>query len=262
MTVSFTELSEQFNELGWCRFPADTPILSWVDSIRREAESCLSDPALAHWWRYQHTWFVGVNCLANDDRGRVNKGPGLAGAAVNFIEQTLGSTLQLDQGQISAIMPGYPRADPDQTEASFRYRLKREAAHVDGLLLEDGERYAREYHAYILAIGLHDVESGASPFVVWNGSHKLIHRSLRSELDAYPEHQWPSIPIGDVYKQARRSAFDECQRVELSLNAGEAVLVHRLMLHGTAAWQSDQRGARVLCFFRPQTLLPQAWLSL
>ncbi len=258
-----SDLLSEFAQRGWCKFDADQAILAWVETALPYAQTCLNEPEMQHWWRYQNTWFVGVNCLANDIGGSLENGPAIGGAAIDFIQQELSHRLSnhLDRAQVSVICPGYPKASSRDSDSAFRYRQQRDAAHVDGLLKEGKERYAREYHAYILAIGMNDSDAAASPFVVWDGSHQVIQQALSRELSGFPADNAANRPITDCYQEARKRIFETCQRVQVPLKQGEALVAHRLLLHGTATWQSNQSFPRMLCFFRPQTMGLSQWLG-
>ena len=69
--------------------------------------------------------------------------------------------------------------------------------------------------------------------------------------------------ITDAYQAARKQVFDRCPRVELPGQPGEAVILHRHMIHGVAPWAevaSADLPGRMVAYFRP--LLPSVadWL--
>lgn len=225
-----------------------------------------------HWLRHGGTWFAGVNVLANDGQGRVKNGIALQGLVAAFLELKLGANLSaLDRAQISVCYPGYPKASEDQSSTSFAYRLRRDAAHLDGLLRDPTfgdnppERYIRENHDYILGIALSEANCVAAPFVVWRGSHQKVHQHFSQYLQDIPPQKWVDVPIRETYQALRKKCFDNCDRIELPLQRGQAVVAHRLLLHGTAPWDnkaSADSDGRMLCFFRPASLSPQDWLAL
>lgn len=96
------------------------------------------------------TWFVGVDTLPNAPDGTVGEAGPLTGQAWEAVSELYGR-LPLHRGQVSVMYPGYPRPKDGEGEAAFGYRLRRDAAHVDGLLLEgpDRRRFLKERHAYI-----------------------------------------------------------------------------------------------------------------
>src|SRR5690606_32231753 len=145
------------------------------------ADARRSDPALRErWLRCGGTWFVGVNALPNDSTGAVPEAhvPPLAGAPIRFITDVLGlPDIEWDRAQISVLFPGYPRRSPDESEAAFRFRRDRDAAHVDGVR-RTGDRRRRlgEAHGFIFGVPLSDMPAGAAPLVVWEGSHEIMRR--------------------------------------------------------------------------------------
>lgn len=253
----------QYLQYGYCVFDQDPAVLEWVSSAIEPAYEALARYENQHWYRYQNTWFVGVNVLNNDAAGRINNGPVLSGEAISFIEQSLTNRpISLDQGQISVCYEGYPKADMSEPASSQDYRLRRDAAHVDGIMKRRGERYLVEHHDYILALALNDVSASASPFVVWRGSHKLMQAALCGYLTDYAKEKWPTIPISKIYSQTRKRIFEECERIELALKPGQALVTHRHLLHGTAPWQAvNEPEPRVLCFFRPESMTVEQWLT-
>jgi len=257
---------QHYQQHGWCKFGYDDELYRWVDHVLPYAINCLKTKENEQWWRYQRTWFVGVNALPNDVSGVVDGGPKFSGTAQRFMRQHLNlSTSQMDRAQVSTCFPGYPKAASDESVALHSYRLKRDAAHVDGLLREGPERqrFVREHHEYILLIPLTEVDNGAAPVVVWNGSHLIIKQALISAFEGIAREQWVKTPVTAPYQCARKQVFEQCQRVELNVKPGEAVLAHRLLLHGTLPWQPQVKAGqhgRMLCFFRPQTLTLEQWL--
>jgi len=237
---------------GWCL-------------IKTTKCAAAADPKHNHWLRHGGTWFAGVNILENNTQGAVDGGQKLSGNAVNFVEQLTDAQIKLDKGQISVCYPGYPKPSVDENEAGFKYRLSRDAAHLDGVLKDDGERYLREYHDYILAIPMTDVSASAAPFVVWNGSHRTVHATLQRALANTSATEWSKVPVKKAYQAMRKEIFNECTRVEVPLKVGQVLVAHRLLLHGTATWQENAiagSDGRMICFFRPATLTINQWLDL
>jgi hypothetical protein len=60
--------------------------------------------------------------------------------------------------------------------------VKRSSAHVDGLHAERPEkrRRLRELHDFILGIPLDDVDEGAAPFAIWEGSHEIMREAFHN----------------------------------------------------------------------------------
>jgi len=169
--------------------------------------------------------------------------------------------LPLHPAQVSIIYAGYPKQDPNETDGNHRFRRDRCAAHVDGLLPvgPDKRRYPLEHHAYILGVPLNDVAQAHT--VVWKGSHLIMQAALAEAIgDADPA----TVDVTDAYQAARREVFTRCKRVTLMPKVGEAALIHRFALHGTAPWgemPADQApDGRMIAFFRPETTAAD-WLS-
>lgn len=264
-----TGFSDLFFEKGWRRFPYDAELADWVAHALPAARATVTAPEFAEWRRCQDTWFVGVNALPNDRTGRVDGGPPLSGAAIDFIHHDLGiADIQWDRAQVSVCYPGYPKPMEGESEANFAFRRDRDAAHVDGLrhVGEDRRRYLLERHGFILGIPLAEVGAGASPLVVWEGSHHVIRKAFEEVYDGVDPAEWPSIDITDVYKAARREIFGACRRVTVTAKPGEAYVVHRLALHGIAPWMEGPERAvtgpdgRMIAYFRPETGRPGDWL--
>lgn len=257
---------ETFLHRGFLTFPAEPAVLGWAAAALPFARAAACDPAEAHWLRCGGTWFVGVDALANDGQGRVGEGPALAGAAMDFIRGDLGLSLPLHRAQLSVCYPGYPKPSPEESEAAFAFRLKRDAAHVDGLLPEGPEkrRYLREPHGYVLGIPLTRQAADAAPLTVWEGSHTIMRKMFAEVFAGHEPEAWGGIDLTIPYREARRAAFAGCRRIALASSPGEALLLHRHLLHGVAPWSEGAEASadgRMIAYFRPE--LPQlaAWLS-
>lgn len=253
---------------GWAKFPADRALGSWIDAAREAAIERINDPAERQvWLQCEGTWFVGVDTLPSDIEGAVGKAGPLTGVAYDAARQIYGD-LPLHPGQVSVIYPGYPRPREAETEAAFRYRLNRDAAHVDGLLGvgHPKKRMLKEQHAYILGIPLTACDDKASPLVVWEGSHKRMAEAFTEALGGRDAADWDTIDLTAIYQAARQEVFDTCPRVTVTAQPGEAYLVHRLALHGVAPWEDNAVAppeGRMIVYFRPE--LPPAtrgWLEL
>lgn len=257
---------DHFRERGWLRFAAEPATRDWAEGVRRAARAATADPAQAHWLRCGGTWFVGVDALPNDAGGRVADGAALTGAACDFVRAQLpGGDLPLHRAQLSVCFPGYPQPSESESEAAFRFRTRRDAAHVDGLLLGDPERrrFLREPHAWILGIGLETPGPAASPTVLWEGSHRLIAEALGAALAGEALAQWPCTDITAPYQRARQAVFARCARREMPLACGEALLLHRHLVHGIAPWQggADPAARRAIAWFRPHFANMADWLG-
>lgn len=234
---------------GYTILPKDDRAMAWVTAANNalQAVDLKAD-------RHGGTWCVGVDALPNAPDGSVG-GVALRGAW----EPLIAPPAQWHRAQVSVVHPGYPGQDADENDAAHRYRLKRDAAHVDGLLPEGPQRrrHLREPHAFILGLPLSDVTD--SPLVVWRGSHRVMQAAFAQMYQGVPPAQMGDTDITDAYQAARKRVFDTCDRVELPAKAGEATLLHRHVLHGVAPWGTG-RTPRPVAYFRPVTT-PLEWLS-
>ncbi|WP_306152303.1 hypothetical protein [Roseovarius sp. MMSF_3281] len=248
---------EALFDKGWAHFPAEDNLRHWAQEARQVALERIQDPQeQAKWLQCEGTWFVGVDTLPNDELGAVGQAGPLPGAAFSAARRLYGD-LPLHPGQVSVTYPDYPKPRAGEAESAFRYRLKRDAAHVDGLLAvgKARQRMLRERHAYILGLPLTATDAGASPFVVWEGSHKIMQAMFDRHLAAYPESDWPDMDLTEVYQATRRHVFETCKRVEITAQPGEAYLVHRFALHGVAPWRDGATAppeGRMIAYFRPE----------
>ncbi|SPH17554.1 hypothetical protein DEA8626_01077 [Defluviimonas aquaemixtae] len=238
---------------GWARFPADPALARWVAAALPAARAALNESSAPV--RCGGTWDVGLNLLPNDPAGGVGGVP-LTGAAIDAAAALFGP-LPLHRAQLSAVYPGYPQPWDGESDAAFRFRLNRDAAHVDGLLRIGPERrrQIREPHAWILGLPLTETSPGASPPVVWEMSQTVMAHAFREALADVPEADRPEADITEVYQAARREVFRTCRRVVLHANPGEAVLIHRLALHGVSPWQEGAEApkeGRIIAYFRPE----------
>lgn len=238
--------------LGWMRFPVEPSVLDWARAARAVALKVASDPRMqAQWLQCEGTWFVGVDALPNGPDGAVGGTP-LRGA----FQPYLTGADALHRAQVSIIYPGYPRPRAGESEANFRYRQTRFAAHVDGITAEgpDRRRFVTESHAWILGLPLSEASPEASPLVVWEGSHKIIRRALAPLFDGKSKAEARTTDVTEAYQTARREVFASCPVRRLSSRPGEALLLHRLCLHGIAPWgpqATAAREGRMTAYFRP-----------
>ena len=261
-------MSQDFFTRGWQVLDTDPNVLDWTERVRPLAEDLLADPYhRAAWLRCGGTWFAGVNILPNapDTSVPAVGAPPLSGAPVNFIRQVLGlSGFDWDKAQISICLPGYPQPWEGESQANFRFRRDRDAAHVDGLLRDaDRRRSLGEVHGFILGLPLNRTAPDDAPLVVYEGSHEIMRAAFRTRFDGLPPSEWASQDVTDVYVAARRRCFDECARVPVHATPGQAYLVHRLALHGVAPWGRGTR-SRMIAYFRPDPFLgaqPDWWLD-
>ncbi len=260
-------MTHPFFDQGWYQFGHDPVLADWVERTVGSAREAVAAPENARWWRCGGTWFAGVNVLGNDAAGAVADGPPLAGRAVDFIGSSLGlSGFAWDSAQLSVCHPGYPQPTVGEPDAAFRYRLSRDAAHLDGIgrTGSDARRFLSEPHAFILGIQLAEASPDAAPLVVWEGSHAIVRAAFGALYAGTPSTEWGAIDATEVYHATRRQVFEGCRRVEVAARPGEATLVHRLALHGVAPWAeaaSAGPDGRIIAYFRPVLGGPQDWLE-
>ncbi|MEM9585396.1 MAG: hypothetical protein AAGA08_20000 [Pseudomonadota bacterium] len=254
------------NTAGWCRFAYDAQVAQWVESVYAPAVATTRDPnMISDWLRCGDTWFAGVNALPNDAKGRVAGGPALGGPVIDLVEALYGP-LNVDHAQISVIYPGYPQPMAGESAAAFRFRRDRDAAHVDGLLPLGPlrRRHLQEPHSYVLGLPLTQTSQGASPMVIWEGSHVVMKVAFRSALSDVKPTDWASVDLTDIYQSARRQCFEDCRRVVVHALPGEAYLIHRLALHGVAKWEEGADAppeGRMIAYFRPELRDISDWLA-
>ncbi|VAV99360.1 FIG00991857: hypothetical protein [hydrothermal vent metagenome] len=256
------------SDRGWAVFPAEPAVLKWAGVARDAALKCIAKPdAQKQWLQCEGTWFVGVDTLPNGTDGAVEGSGPLCGAAYNMAQQFYGE-LPLHRGQVSVIYPGYPRPRQGENEAAFQYRLNCDAAHVDGLLAVGParRRMLKERHSYILGLPLSGCDAGASPLVIWEGSHHIMRAAFAAVLGDVAQENWADIDLTEAYQAARREVFERCPRVTVAAQPGAAYLIHRHALHGIAPWQEAAKAppeGRMIAYFRPE--LPggsEDWLRL
>lgn len=245
-----------FFDTGWHIFPPEPKMHIWATHARQDALRALKDPALQHWYQCEGTWFVGIDALENDAAGRVAGSDALSGAAVDFVTEHCGGWPQLHRAQVSGLFPGYPRPRDGESEAGFRFRLKRDAAHVDGVLGQGQpkRRFVQEPHAFVLGLPLTEADRTAAPLVVWEGSHVILQKAFQRAFAQAGAEDLSRVDVTEVYQGARRDVFETCPRVVVHASPGAAVLVHRLALHGVAPWAPGAKAApegRLIAYFRP-----------
>lgn len=244
-------------EQGYKVFPFDPAISDWVTAALPIAVQVAGDPAQrAQWLRHDRTWFVGVDALPNEPDGSIDRVP-LRGDAIDACAWRG----PWHAAQVSVTYPGYPGKDGGESDANHRFRHRRRAAHVDGLLPEGPEkrRFLREPHAFVLGLPLNTAH--VSPLVVWEGSHIVMGEIFRDMMGGGDP---SAVDITDAYKDGRRKVFETCEMKEVIAKPGEAIWLHRHLLHGIEPWQDSQMGppeGRIVAYFRPQFDDPQDWLN-
>lgn len=229
---------------GFRVYAQDPQVMQWAEAAAQAMRAVRPDPAQL---RHGKTWYVGLDALPNALDGSVG-GVALRGPWEGAIE----APLAWHRAQVSIVYPGYPQKDPDEGDAAHRYRIIRFAAHVDGLLPIGAQkrRFLREPHAFILGLPLN--ACAAAPLMVWPGSHLVMQRALRAGLAGPDPTQ---IDITEVYHAARRAVFEEITPVAVQMEPGQAVLLHRQILHGVAPWgdaAAEGGNCRSVAYFRPE----------
>lgn len=247
---------------GWARFGPDPALRRWAAAARPLALQAIAISTEA--WRCGGTWFVGVDALANDAHGAVGGIP-LRGLAAQAVADQFGPQ-DFHRAQLSATRPGYPQPSADETDAAYRYRLNRDAAHIDGILPigPNRRRMIREPHGFVLGIPLTESDPGAAPLVVWEGSQNIIAQAFRATLAPHDPAQWSEVDVTDAYHAARAQVFDTCPRRILHASPGEAILLHRHLLHGVSSWAAGATAppdGRIIAYFRPQLASVSDWLD-
>lgn len=247
-----------FARQGWQRFDAEPDVANWAAA----ALASLRGRALAD-LRLGGTWDVGLEALPNDAAGTVGGVP-LRGRAI-AAARALGD-LALHRAQVSTVLAGYPQPSRDESAAAFAFRRDRDSAHVDGILpIGPGRRrMVREPHAWLLGLPLTDCGAGASPLVVWGGSHRIMGHAFAAALGPIAEAERPFTDITEIYQAARREVFATCERVILHSRPGEAVLLHRHALHGISPWADGAKAppeGRIMAYFRPLSHSVEGWLQ-
>lgn len=241
---------------GWRRIAHPT-IAAWAAAARPMAEAVLATNAEP--WRCGGTWFVGVDALPSAPDGTV--------AGVEFPWQALGLPPEpLHPAQLSVIRPDYPQPSAAESPAAFAYRRDRDAAHLDGLIADTAKRRrVVEPHGWVAGLALNPTSPDAAPLVVWEGSHEIMRAALLAVLAPHPPEVWGQVDITEAYVAARKHVFETCHRVELPSQPGEAIVMHRLCLHGVAPWGRRAMAppeGRMIAYFRPQLALLSDWLHL
>lgn len=254
--------AEELASKSYSSFPHDERTAAWSGHAASAAAAILSDPAHEKWWRHRRTWFAGVDALPSDDDGRLPGGPPLAGEAIDFVGEQFGFRGPWHRGQLSVCFPGYPRREPDESEALHRFRLARDGAHVDGLHGEGSarRRHFREAHQFILGIPLNTASREASPLVVWEGSHRIMEEMFRDVFAGVPEEARADLDVTAAYHEARKRCFETCRRVIVHAQPGQSYVIHRLALHGVAPWMGKGApgASRMIAYFRPLLMSPIA----
>ena len=254
-----------FLERGWAKLPFDPQLAAWAARAADDARHAIEAEDNADQWQCEKTWFVGVDVLENAPDGSIG-GTALAGRAVDELTALYGRQ-HWHHAQVSVVRPGYPKPRDGESEAAFRYRQQRDAAHVDGLLPvgDKRRRHLHEPHGFILGIPLNETSPGAAPLVVWDGSHLIMKQAFEQVLGRMTDARARDTDVTEAYQSARRRVFDTCPRLELHARPGEALILHRQVLHGIAGFAHTATAppeGRMIAYFRPQLAEIPEWLAL
>lgn len=255
-----------FGDKGYVKFNYDEQIVKWADCAREKGSEILANPGqLEEWLQCEGTWFVGVDVLPNDSSGGFDEVK-LPCIFSKFLDKI--NLKPYHKAQLSVIYPGYPRPRLGDSKSAFEYRLKRDAAHVDGLLPVGAQkrRYLIEPHGVILGVPLNNTHPGASPIVVWKGSHRIMQQEFSKIFSNVPPSDWKNIDVTETYKNARRHCFENCERTVINSPLGSGYALHPLLLHGITPWFSSKQGpdslSRQVAYFRPLLNEVQDWLKI
>lgn len=247
---------DDFARTGYRRIGPHPALAAWAVAAAGPAAAAVRASTD---WRCGGTWCVGLDALPNAPDGSVG------GIALPWDVLGLRPEL-LHPAQVSTTRAGYPQPSPAESDAAFRFRRDRDAAHLDGLLPvgPDKRRQIREPHGWILGLPLNAADADAAPLVVWEGSHHILRAAMARALAGHDPATWADVDVTDAYTAARREVFATCPRRTLPGRTGEAVLLHRHILHGVAPWSEGATAAepgRMVAYFRP--LMPSVadWVA-
>lgn len=244
---------------GYVVLPSDPATRRWAAAALEAARPSIEGRGAPR--RCGGTWLAGVDLLPNAADGSVDGVP-LAGPGPDLVAALGLRPAVWHRAQVSVTWPGYPRPDAGESAGAARYRLRRDAAHVDGLLPEGDarRRHLREPHAFVLGLPLTPARAEAAPLVVWPGSHRRLGAAFAAARAAAPGLPLGEIDLTDIYTATRREVFDTCPRVPVTAPPGAAIVLHRHMLHGIAPWTAPPDAAwRAVAYFRPELPDPEAW---
>ncbi len=155
---------------------------------------------------------------------------------------------------------------PSETDAAFRYRRDKDAAHIDGLMPVGPERrrHLEEPHAFILGIPMVETSEGASPVVVYEGSHELVRAAFAGRFGDLDPERWPDEDVTDAYHAVRNASSRPARASSCTPTPAKPTIIHRLALHGVARWANDATAGpdgRMIVYFRPVLAEMRAWLE-
>ena len=121
----------------------------------------------------------------------------------------------------------------------------------------------KEPHAWILGLPLN--ESQASPLTVWERSHDILRAALLRALEPHAPETWGEIDLTEALPDCPQAGLRHLPPDRASgKRPGEATLIHRLTLHGVAAWKPGDQAppeGRMIAYLRPQFADVETWLK-
>ena len=89
----------------------------------------------------------------------------------------------------------------------------------------------------------------------------IMQDAFRNLLEGHAPASWGDLDVTETYQAARRQVFETCDRVEVPLVPGQAVLLHRHLVHGVAPWVGPAvEEGRQVAYFRPLVSDLSDWL--
>ena len=260
-----------FQQKGWRFLDDDGEFRPWINAAKRNIVSKFKNKQYdMGQLRSGSTWFVGINFLDNGPKGDI-KGVPFSSKIQSDIRRQFGSLIECwDQGQVSICWPGYPRRDLTETLNSFKYRVKKYASHVDGLIPTGNKRrrFAREFHAFILGIPIINSTSHSAPIIVWEGSHLIFRDLFKTLYSGLSEFEVNNLDITEIYQECRRKVFSTCSASIVCCDKNRPYILDRHRLHGVLPWvdatrnlsvtsdtprsEIDPLAGRAVIYFRPQ----------
>ena len=197
---------------GWCRFAEDAAVRAWAEAALPAARVAMHDPAQAHWWQCEDTWFVGVDALDNDARGAVAGGPSLCGAPVSVISEMFGVACpRCTRHRFRWCGKGIP----SRARARVRRRSAIACAGTRRMWMAFAPKGAArrrriaEPHMFILGLPLTGCRAGGLPRWCFG---KAVTRScapvFATALADHKAEDWGQVDITEAYVAARREVFE------------------------------------------------------
>ena len=113
------------------------------------------------------------------------------------------------------------------------------------------------------SIAIHGGAGTLNPDAMTPEKRAEYEAALQTALAPHPPESWGDVDITAAYQAARAEVFRVCPRREVPGVPGEAVLLHRHLVHGVAPWAEEATAppeGRVIAYFRPVMNSVQDWL--